>query len=254
MSEFPAYAPLPALSLHGNLKRDEIHAAKIVDEWLQSFQQRLDKKDFGDFSSLFVEDSWWRDVIGLSMNITSINRPGSIAEYVAASTFGFGKLEAVRHGGLAATLVDIDGLIYIQAGYTFVSDLGSGEGVLQLANVGPSEWKAWIVSSVLQKLHGQDDLGNRRNEHAKRWPGNSSAADQANGLPNVPTEPDDLQVIIIGAGLCLHPRHCFCIGPFSSPHSRPRRFVRCCASQTPWVAVSARGPSCSSRRLVESEV
>ncbi|KAH8660338.1 hypothetical protein BX600DRAFT_438549 [Xylariales sp. PMI_506] len=211
MSEFPPYAPIPELTLHGGVKRDEIDASRIVDSWLGSFQEQLDKADFADLSNLFVKDSWWRDVIGLSMQITSKNGPGLIGEYLAASSWGFGHLRAIKHGALAATVVDADGAIYIQAGFTFETNLGYGEGILQLANVGPSEWKAWIVSSVLQKLHGQDELDARRNEKAKLWPGNSSIT---SGQPNghVVPDPDDFQVIVVGAGqggLCVaaHLKH-----------------------------------------------
>ena len=73
------------------------------------------------------------------------------------------------------------GLIWIESGFTFDTKAGTGRGIVRLANVGPLQWKAWIVHTTLDELKGFP-------EH--------SPQEKSNGY-----ETKDTQVLIIGAGM-----------------------------------------------------
>jgi hypothetical protein len=53
-------APLPRLVLH-DVNRDSIDPR----------QQHISQDQLRDVSELFIDESWWRDIVGLSWNITT---------------------------------------------------------------------------------------------------------------------------------------------------------------------------------------
>ena len=57
-------------------KTDDISVA--ADNWLAQFEEALRKPDDGLLKTLFLPDSYWRDVLALSWNIQTINGADAI--------------------------------------------------------------------------------------------------------------------------------------------------------------------------------
>jgi hypothetical protein len=178
-----AAAPLPQLVLHDESTRDSIDHGSIAKTWLENLQTRLSQDKLGDVSDLFIDDSWWRDIVGLSWNITTKRGTNEISQYLQsqASKSGFESFNVIDQGALQPRLSDMGGLIWIESGFTFDTKAGTGRGIVRLANVGPLQWKAWIVHTTLDELKGFP-------EH--------SPQEKSNGY-----EAKDTQVLIIGAGM-----------------------------------------------------
>jgi hypothetical protein len=176
-----AAAPLPQLVLHDESTRASIVPASIAKTWLENLQTKLSQDQLGDVSDLFIDDSWWRDIVGLSWNITTKRGTNEIGQYLQsqASKSGFGNFNVIDQGALQPRLSDM-GLIWIESGFTFDTKAGTGRGIVRLANVGPLQWKAWIVHTTLDELKGFP-------EHSPQDKSNSYAT-------------KDTQVLIIGAG------------------------------------------------------
>jgi hypothetical protein len=179
--ENPA-APLPRLVLHHDANRDSIDPSGIAKTWLENLQKKISEDKLGNVSDLFIDDCWWRDVVGLSWNITTKRGTDEISKYLQsqAAKSGFGQLKAMDQGSLQPKLSDIGGLIWIESGFAFGTKAGTGRGIVRLANVRPLEWKAWMVHTNLDELNGFP-------EH--------SPQEKSNG-----NETKDIQVLIIGAG------------------------------------------------------
>ncbi|KAJ5106621.1 hypothetical protein N7456_003296 [Penicillium angulare] len=173
--EFPPLAALPPLTLHQSV--EQLDASKIVNSWLSSFTSRFDKGQATDILDHFLEkESWWRDFVSFSWDIACHNGAETICEYLSSSTTGFAEPKADQLGALQPQLADMGGLRFIQSGFTFKNNFGTGRGVLRLANVGPNRWKAWTVFTVLERLNETENL-----------PSNN--------------QPDGaLQVLVVGAG------------------------------------------------------
>ncbi|KAK5788371.1 hypothetical protein VI817_009329 [Penicillium citrinum] len=153
--EFPPVAALPQLTLHPSVNPEEIKPAEIINGWLQSFVESLEK---GDISGHFLDkESWWRDFITFSWDIVCHNGTEAISNYLIASKVEFSDPKADQIGALQPQLVDLGGLRFIQSGFSFKTKFGTGKGVLRLASVGPDQWKAWTVFTVLEKLHEKAD-------------------------------------------------------------------------------------------------
>src|SRR5688572_17735244 len=86
---------LPPLGLHEN--RLNINAAEIVERWLVQLQNCFDTKTF-DLSELFLEDGWWRDILGLGWDFTTKQGRTDIADYLSHSPTSFAEIKAAVGG------------------------------------------------------------------------------------------------------------------------------------------------------------
>jgi hypothetical protein len=180
-----AAASLPTLVLHDDVDRDSIDPRSITKAWLENLQQKISQDQLKDVSELFIDESWWRDIVGLSWNITTKRGANDISQYLQsqAAKSGFGHFNVIDQGALQPRLSDMGGLIWIESGFTFDTKSGTGRGIVRLANVSALQWKAWIVHTNLDELKGfpeqppQDILNEDKTK--------------------------DAQVLIIGAGMSL---------------------------------------------------
>lgn len=176
-------APLPSLVLHDEVNRGSIDPRRITETWLQNLQQKVSQNQLRDVSELFIDECWWRDIVALSWNITTKCGRNEISQYLQlqAAKSGFGQLNVVDQGALQPRLSDMGGLIWIESGFSFETKVGTGRGIVRLANVGPLQWKAWIVHTNLDELKGFPEQSPQEN-------------------PNC-CKPTNSQVLIIGAGM-----------------------------------------------------
>ncbi|KAL4866473.1 hypothetical protein BDV12DRAFT_172855 [Aspergillus spectabilis] len=190
--EFPPLAALPQLTLHPSVSQEHLYAAKIVNDWISSFTESLTTGRLGDILGHFLEkESWWRDFVSLSWDIACHNGAEAICNYLSRSTTGFAEPKADQLGALQPHLADMGGLRFIQSGFGFKTNFGVGRGVLRLANVGPEQWKAWTVFSVLERLNEQEELELQRAKEADI---------QSNTLPSSIQTDGSLHVLVVGAG------------------------------------------------------
>ncbi|KAL2817713.1 hypothetical protein BDW59DRAFT_131956 [Aspergillus cavernicola] len=195
--EFPPLAALPQLTLHPSVEPEHLDAAKIVNDWLSSFTESLTKGRVGDMSGHFLDkESWWRDFVSFSWDIACHNGAEAICKYLSSSTTGFAQPTMDQAGALQPHLADMGGLRFIQSGFCFKNNFGVGRGVLRLANVGPDQWKAWTVFTVLERLNEQERLELRRAKEAEI----QSSASSRGTLPSSIQIDGSLQVLVIGAG------------------------------------------------------
>lgn len=176
-------APLPALVLHNDTNRDAIDPGSVARLWLKNLQERISQGNLADVSDLFIDDCWWRDILGLSWDITTKHGRDEISRYLQsqAAKSGFGQFCVGDQGAFQPRLSDMGGLIWIEFGFAFASKAGTGRGIVRLANVGPLQWKAWVVHTNLDELVG----------FPERLPLEKSESSKTK----------DVQVLIVGAGM-----------------------------------------------------
>lgn len=194
--EYPPLAALPQLTLHPSIDPERLDAAKIVNDWLSSFTESLSQGQSDSILGHFLEkESWWRDFVSFSWDIACHNGAEAICTYLTSSTVGFSEPKADQPGALQPQLADMGGLRFIQSGFGFKTKFGTGRGVVRLANVGPDQWKAWTVFTVLEQLNGQDELLSRRAKEAEMQAGAPSQTPPASAQTD-----SNLQVLVVGAG------------------------------------------------------
>ncbi|KAK2590851.1 hypothetical protein QQS21_011463 [Conoideocrella luteorostrata] len=193
-NEFPPCSRIPSLTLHESLDK-ETNPQPIVERWITSLTNCMSEKTAKNLEHLFIEESWWRDLVSLSWDFTSKYGPEAISQYLAESTAGLQKVEIVLSGALQPQLVDMMGMTYVQSGFNFQTTVGSGRGVVRLANVGLDDWKAWTVSTQLERLRGQEEMEpmRLRSPVIQQEPPNDATDD-------LKSRATDLQVLVVGAG------------------------------------------------------
>ncbi|CAP79351.1 Pc17g00640 [Penicillium rubens Wisconsin 54-1255] len=191
--EFPPLAPLPQLTLHPSTDPSQIDAPKMVNAWLTTLTTALTANQPIILTTHFLPDhSWWRDLATFTWDIACHNGSEAISKYLRSSTSGFTEAVADLPGALAPHLEDMGGMKFIQSGFRFKTRVGKGRGVVRLANVGPEEWRAWTVYTVLERLDGQDEVEARREKEQSTLSSSSGAV-----LASTRGE-GDVQVLVIG--------------------------------------------------------
>src|SRR5262245_21303305 len=124
-----------------------------VQQWLARFEEALAGSDLARLRSLFVAESYWRDLLALTWDIRTVCGVGAIAEELHAH---------VRKALPARFEVDPDrsqprhvtraGTACVEAIVRFESALGCGSGVLRLEAVAGRAPKAWTLLTALNGL------------------------------------------------------------------------------------------------------
>jgi hypothetical protein len=126
-------------------------AASAVAGWLRRFEQALATGDAARLGGLFVEDSHWRDVLGLGWRIDTLSGSAAIAEALASTQVrlsGFA-LDPDRTPPREVTRAGVE---TVEAFFRFETKEGRGAGVLRLLGD-----KAWTLLTTLEELKGHEE-------------------------------------------------------------------------------------------------
>ena len=138
--------------------------AAIAEEWLNRFEKCLSDGSPTGLDDLFLENSYWRDVLALTWNLETSTGKGQFAARLA---------KTARAAGLTSPALDSDapppqwvtrvGREVIEAFFTFETGVGRGRGIVRLAQApnAPDEHKAWTFLTALEELKGFEEATGR---------------------------------------------------------------------------------------------
>ncbi|KAH8703486.1 flavin-binding monooxygenase-like protein [Talaromyces proteolyticus] len=176
-------------------------ASRVIDD----LNSALAAKNPQSVASLFVDNGYWRDHLGLSWDFRTLNSRQKIADFLAGG-IRLEKVEidnsspfrAPHFGPIDGGIGEVKGVEFF---INFTSDVGSGFGVARLAEVTKDQWEIFTFYTALQNLNGHEErLRHQRPrgvDHGgdptrKNWQERRAAESNFDGK-----EP---QVLIIGAG------------------------------------------------------
>ncbi|SNY36816.1 flavin-containing monooxygenase [Paractinoplanes atraurantiacus] len=123
-----------------------------VDDWLASFETALKARDVRAAAALFAPESFWRDLVAFTWNITTAEGRDGITDMLAET------LEQADPGGFALTEEPTEADGVIDAWIRFETATGRGTGHLRLKPEG-----AWTLLTTLRELKGfEERQGERR--------------------------------------------------------------------------------------------
>ncbi|MBW3606442.1 MAG: NAD(P)/FAD-dependent oxidoreductase [Actinobacteria bacterium] len=178
----------------------EVEQAAI--DWLEHFEQAASARDAEALQSLFLEDSWWRDLLAFTWDLITYRGDEAIVEQLVprladAAPSGF-RLE----DGKEVTLDPDAG--FIGAFFTFDTAIAQCRGFLRLMRDGEGDdapWKAWTLLTAMEQLTGHvESRGAARPqgvEHGTRRD-RESWLDRRRKEHDFTTEAPD--VVVVGAG------------------------------------------------------
>jgi len=126
-------------------------SSRTVAEWLAALEAALAAPEQADWSALFAEECYWRDLVAFTWSIETIEGPEAIAAMV--------RQQAPLVGAQAFT-PDDPGLPMtdeMQGWFTFETATARARGHVQLR-----EGKAYILLTAMTELIGHEEIGGAR--------------------------------------------------------------------------------------------
>ena len=121
-------------------------AAAEVDGWLERFEDALTREDPAAAAELFLDDSYWRDLVAFTWNIRTVENPDGVQDMLEQT------LATVRprNWRAAEPPTETDGVI--EAWIEFETEAGRGNGHLRL-----KDGRAWTLLTALYELKGFEE-------------------------------------------------------------------------------------------------
>jgi putative flavoprotein involved in K+ transport len=126
--------------------------AAEIDPWLARFDEALTRGNPAGVAELFAAESYWRDLVAFTWNITTVEGPEGVRDMLAHA------LDETKPGGWRVTgePTSADGVT--EAWLQFETRVGRGSGHVRLI-----DGKAWTLLTALDELKGHEEsLGSRR--------------------------------------------------------------------------------------------
>jgi putative flavoprotein involved in K+ transport len=133
---------------------DNSYAGVAATKWLANFENALRARDIDAAVSLFLDDSYWRDLIAFSWNIVTVEGPEGVRDLLGQTLdrvqpTGFAVAhelgEPAESGGVTETWIE------------FETSVGRGVGHLRL-----KDGKAWTLLTTMHELKGHEELMSAR--------------------------------------------------------------------------------------------
>ncbi len=121
-------------------------AAAEVRQWLGRFEEALAAGDTAAASELFLEDSFWRDLVAFTWNIKTVEGPAQVREMLDHA------LGHVRPRDWHATEEPSAADGVTEAWIAFETEVGRGRGHLRLR-----DGRAWTLLTTLHELKGHEE-------------------------------------------------------------------------------------------------
>ncbi len=121
-----------------------------TDAWLASFEEALRARDVRRAADHFATESFWRDLVSFSWNITTVENRDGVADLLGET------LEGVDPSGFATEEPPDEADGVTTAWFTFETAVGRGRGLVRLVEE-DGETRAWTFLTTLYELKGHEE-------------------------------------------------------------------------------------------------
>jgi putative flavoprotein involved in K+ transport len=169
-----------------------VSPSAAVDQWLASFDEALTAGDPAAAAALFLEDSYWRDLVAFTWNIKTVEGRDGV-EDMLTETLGRTK-PSDWHTSEPPTEEEGVTTAWIE----FETEIGRGNGLLRLR-----DGKAWTLLTALYELKGHEEP---RGTHRPKGVKHGAFQDRETWLEARRREAEELghttqpEVVIVGGG------------------------------------------------------
>jgi hypothetical protein len=140
----------------------------VAQKWLSAFASTLKGGKASEVAALIHEDGWWRDQLALTWDYRTIRGAGKIAQFLEPllSAANLQNLKLREEGKFAPNFQEpIPGLEWVESMFTFDTTVGSGKGMIRLVCLPNGVWKAHMIYTALQELHGFPEIAGDLRPH-----------------------------------------------------------------------------------------
>lgn len=164
--------------------------------WLKPFGEAIDARDIDAVLEHFAVDSWWRDLVAMSWDLTTLRGAEQMRPFLQENVARSGITNFALWDEAGPEYVDNgDGTGFVQAFLRFGTDVGWGLAVVRLVDV-DGTWRAYSLMTALQELDGRELPVGPARPIGERVPGQTWGRSRDEAL-EFEQDPD---VVILGAG------------------------------------------------------
>lgn len=187
--------PLPTLlSLNATISPD-LDTHTVAQQWLVEFGARIESQDIDALTSLFLPDCFWRDLLSLTWDFRIFRGPEKIKQFLRDQLSIFKPRSFTLRDDNVSLGRPYPDFVWINAMFDFQTGIGNCSGVARLVPTQSEGWKAHVVFTNLEELHGfPEKTGPLRNP----LPNHGSWAQQRQKESDF--EDTNPTVLIIGGG------------------------------------------------------
>lgn len=121
-----------------------------AERWFAAFEAALTARDPSAAADLFATESYWRDLVAFSWNLTTVEHPAGVRDLLTHTL----EPTAARSFALSEEPAEEDGVI--TAWFTFETELGRGRGLARLVDEAGDD-KVWTFLTTLYELKGHEE-------------------------------------------------------------------------------------------------
>ena len=121
-------------------------ATTEVEEWLSRFDEALTAGDSAAAAELFLDDSYWRDLVAFTWNLKTVEGPAGVKDMLDHA------LAHTKPRNWATTEPPATAEGVTEAWIEFETEIGRGTGHLRL-----KDGKAWTLLTTLDELKGHEE-------------------------------------------------------------------------------------------------
>ncbi|PFH47514.1 hypothetical protein AMATHDRAFT_67595 [Amanita thiersii Skay4041] len=157
--------PLPTLNNLNAIVPTDVDAEKVVTRWLDKFSEALSSNKVEIISELFLEDSWWRDLLSLTWDFRAFRGVPAIKTFLRDRIGSTHPRSFKARKEFLGLQRPADDLAWISSFFDFETDVGIGSGIVRLVpTANEREWKAHAIFTNLEDLKGfPEKIGPLRN-------------------------------------------------------------------------------------------
>ncbi|KAJ3825791.1 hypothetical protein EV361DRAFT_916705 [Lentinula raphanica] len=149
----PSGFPLPTLDRLGATLPPNIDSKDIVSKWFEAFSQAAESNNVEALMSLFIAESYWRDILALTWNFRTFIGSDQIDQFLQ-DRLSVSKPRAFKlrddYLGLQLPYPDLAWIGFL---FDFeVGDIGKASGVGRLVPQADGTWKAHTIFTQLEEL------------------------------------------------------------------------------------------------------
>ena len=195
---------IPLGSWPATSQKSSVDAEQVANNIVSRFNEALSQGTHDGVSNLFLEEnSYWRDHLALSWSLRTLHGRAKIKDYLNASentlsgiTIDSNTEFKKPHFGPIDGLGNVNGIVFF---ITLETSIGRGQGVINLAEENPDNWKIFTLYTVMSELKGHEEPTRHRRTQGVQHGDLSTRKNWQERRDTEQQEPEP-KVLIIGAG------------------------------------------------------
>jgi putative flavoprotein involved in K+ transport len=175
---------------------DATAAAGRADTWLSAFSDALAARDLDRAAGMFATESYWRDLVAFSWNITTVEHPAGVRDLLGETLARTDPGPFTRDEDAE----EADGVV--TAWFRFETAIGRGRGLVRLVSEDGVD-RAWTFLTTMYELKGHEEPARDRrpmgaehgaNKRRRTWAERRAHEAETLGVAEQP------YVLVIGGG------------------------------------------------------